>query len=226
VGGMVVLLAITFGVLLVVAAPYLAVTRESAPLLLMLAGYVHVFMVFHGTSYNMRYYLPVVPLMALFVVRALRAVPARSLVAASLAIFAVVNGATILAYDSPAANRIFARVAPQRVNGGQLSYFDNLRLSAHLRTKEALDRLNAELPQGATLNYVTAYYEGAADGIYQASGLLRPDIRIRYAKNLDELAPVAGDAWTFFPERLSMRPSDASSEWLVHGSMGVSQVER
>jgi hypothetical protein len=224
VGGVVALLAITFGVLLVVAAPYLSVTRESAPLLLMLAAYVHVFMVFHGSSYNMRYYLPVFPLIALFVVRALRAVPARRLVAAGLAVFAVTNGATILAYDSAVANRVFARVAPEKLNGGQLGYFDNLRLSAQVRMKEALDRLNAELPPGATLNYVTAYYEGAADGIYQGAGLLRPDIRIRYARDLDERGPVAGDSWAFFPERLILPHADGPSQWLVHGSMAVSRL--
>lgn len=226
VGGLVALLAICFGVLLLVAAPYLSVDRESAPLLLMLAAYVHVFMVFHGSSYNMRYYLPVFPLIALFVVRALRAVPARRLVAASLVVFAVTNGATIVAYDSVAANRLFARVAPKKLNGGQLGYFDNLRLSAQVRMKEALDRLDAELPPGATLNYVTAYYEGAADGIYQASGLLRPDLRIRYARHLDELGPVPGDAWTFFPDRLVTPSADGSSQWLVHGSMAISRLRR
>ncbi|HZX97832.1 MAG TPA: hypothetical protein VFE90_25165 [Myxococcales bacterium] len=225
-GGMVALLAITFGVLLVVAAPRLSVTWESAPLLLMLAAYVHVFMVYHGSSHNMRYYVPVLPLMALFVVRALRAVRAKSMVAAGLAIFAVTNAAAILVYDSAGANRLFARVASEKINGGQLGYFDNLRLSSQLRMKAALDRINALLPPGASLNYVTSYYEGAADGIYQASGLLRPDIRIRYAKNVGDLGPVTGDAWTFFPERIGMHPSAGSSEWLVHGSVAFSQLRK
>jgi hypothetical protein len=225
-GGMAALLAIAFGVLLVVGAPYFSVTRESAPLLVVLAAYVHVFMVFHASSFNMRYYLPVVPFMALFVVRALRAVPAKSLVAASLAIFGVINATTILAYDDAVANRLFARVVPQKINGGELGYFDNLRMSAQLRMKEALDRLNAEIPPGATLNYVTTYYEGAADGIYQAEGLLRPDIRIRYAKHIDELGPVAGDAWTFFPERLGTHRSQGPSEWLVRGPIAISRLQQ
>jgi hypothetical protein len=223
-GGMAALLAIVFGVLLVVAAPRLSVSWESAPLLLMLAGYVHVFMVYHGSAYNMRYYLPVLPMMALFVVRALRAVRWKSLLTAGLATFAVTNAAAILVYDSAAANRLFARVASQKINGGQLGYFDNLRLSSHLRMKEPLDRINAELPPGASLNYVTSYYEGAADGLYQASGMLRPDIRIRYAKNVSDLGPVTSDAWTFFPERIVMRPSAGSSEWLVHGSRALSHL--
>jgi len=222
----VIVAGLTFGVLLAVIVPKLAVTRESAPLLLMLAGYLHVIMVFHASVFNLRYYIPIVPFMALVVVRALRAVQRKWLVTACLAAYALTNGATILAFNDVAANRIFARVAPRSINWGEFGHLDNLRIGTQVRMKEALNRLNAELPAGASLYYVTAYYEGVADGIYQGAGLLRPDIHIQYAKTIEELGPVPSDAWIFLPERISRHPSDPpgrSSEWLVHGSTPVAR---
>ncbi len=166
--------------------------------------------------------------MALVVVRALRAVERKWLVAACLAAFAVTNGAAILAFNDVAANRIFARVAPRSINWGEFGHFDNLRLGTQVRMKEALDRLNAELPAGATLYYVTAYYDGVAQGIYQSAGLLRPDIRIQYARTLEDVGPVPDDAWIFLPERISRHPADPpsrSSEYLVHGSTPVARFQ-
>jgi hypothetical protein len=221
VNGLIALVALTFGVLLVVTLPKLRVTQENAPLLLMLAGYVHVVMVFHASIDNLRYFVPVVPFMVLFIVRAIRAVDRKWLVAVSLAAYAVTNGATILSFNDVAANRLFNRLAPRRINWGEFGHFDNLRLGTQVRMKEALDRLNAELPAGASLYYVTAYYDGVADGIYQHAGLLRPDIRIQYAKSLEELGPLPDDAWIFLPERISRHPDDPpgrSLEWLVRGS--------
>jgi len=225
VGGMIALVGLTFGVLLVVILPKLGVTRENAVLLVMLASYVHIVMVFHASIDNLRYFVPVVPFMALFVVRALRAIHRKWLVAC-LAAYAVTNGATILAFNDVAANRLFGRVAPRQINWGEFGHFDNLRIGTQVRMKEALDRLNAELPAGASLYYVTAYYDGVAEGIYQRAGLLRPDIRIQYARSLEDLGPVPHGAWIFLPERISRHPGDPpgrSSEWLVHGSTPLSQ---
>ena len=224
VGEMIALVGLTFGVLLVVTLPKLGVTRENAALLVMLASYVHIVMVFHASIDNLRYFVPVVPFMALFVVRALRAIHRKWLVAC-LAAFAVTNGATILAFNDVAANRLFGHIAPRQINWGEFGHFDNLRIGTQARMKEALDRLNAELPAGASLYYVTAYYDGVAEGIYQHAGLLRPDIRIHYARSLEDLGPVPHDAWIFFPERISRHPGDPpgrSSEWLVHGSTPLS----
>jgi hypothetical protein len=57
-------------------------------------------------------------------------------------------------------------------------------------------------------------------------GLLRPEIRIRYARHPGDLGPVTSDAWTFFPERIGMHPSAGSSEWLVHGSLAFSHLQK
>src|SRR5205823_6461638 len=133
VAGVAILVGLTFGVLLVVTVPKLAVTRESAPLLVMLAAYVHVLMVFHASVFNLRYFVPVVPFMALFVVRALRAVRRKRLVAACLVAYALTNGATILAFNDAAANRLLERVAPRRINWGEGGHFDNLRMGTHVR---------------------------------------------------------------------------------------------
>src|SRR5439155_853914 len=137
VGAMIALVGLTFGVLLVVTLPKLGVTREKAARLVMLACYVHIVMVFHASIDNLRYFVPVVPFMALFGVRVLRAI----------------------------------------------------------------------------------------HGKWLFAGLLRPDIRIHYARSLEDLGPVPHDAWIFCPERISRHPGDPpgrSSEWLVHGSTPLS----
>jgi hypothetical protein len=170
--------------------------------------YIHVLMVFHASVFNLRYFVPVVPFMALPVVRALRAMERKRLVAATLAAYALSNGAMILAFNVPAANRLFMRVAPDRINWDEYGHFDNLRMAAHLRMKEALARIDAEVPAGAVLYYVSPYYDGAADGIYQGAGMIRPDIRIRYARSLEDAGPLPAGAWIFFPESISRQPGD------------------
>ena len=130
-------------------------------------------------------------------------------------------------FDEVTANQLFLRVAPRRINWGEFGHFDNLRLATHLRMVNALDRVNAEVPAGGLLYYVSPYYGGVAEGIYQQSGLLRPDIRIHYAKSLEEVGPLPADAWIFFPEKISKHPADPRGEpveILAHGSTPVSQL--
>lgn len=221
VAGVVVLVLLTFGILIAVAAPRLRVTRQTAPLLLILGAYLHIFMVFHGSINNLRYYVPILPFMALFVVQALRAVQSRRLVGACLVAFAVVNGATILAFNDATANRLFTQVAPRRINWDEFGHFDNLRIGAQARMKEALDRINAEIPAGTPLYYVSAYYDGVAEGIYQRAGLLRAGVPIVHARRLEDAGPVPDDAWIFFADRISRQPGDPpglSPEPLVRGS--------
>src|SRR5205807_8244721 len=66
--------------------------------------------------------------------------------------------------------------------------------------------VNAEVPHGALLYYVSPYYDGVAEGIYQGAGLLRPDLRIRYAKSLPDFGPLPDGAWIFSPEKISRHP--------------------
>jgi len=229
VNGMIALLVLTFGVLLVVAAPRIAVTRESAPLFAVLAAYMHIFMVFHASIFNLRFFIPVFPLMALVIVSALRSVKRKRLVAACVATYALMNGATIFAFNDTVAYRFFTRISTHRINWGEFGRFDNLRIGVHVRMQEALDRLNAEVPRGGSLQYVTPYYEGVAQGIYQGSGLLRPDIQIHYAKRLEDLGPLPEDAWIFLPEKISRHPADppgSSSPWLIHGSTRLSNLQQ
>ena len=216
-----VLLLLTFGILLAVAAPGLTVTRKTAPLLLMLGAYLHIFMVFHGSVDNLRYYVPILPFMALFVVHALRAVRRRRLVGACLVAFALTNGATILAFNDVAANRLFMQLAPRRIDWDEFGHFDNLRIGAQARMKEALDRINAGIPAGTPLYYVSPYYDGVAEGIYQRAGLLRADIPVVFARRLEEAGPVPDSAWILLADRISRQPGDPpgqSPEFLVRGS--------
>lgn len=213
------LIVLSFGVLLLVTLPRLRVAMASAPLLIVLAGYVHILMVFHASVLNLRYYVPVIPFMALFVVQALRAVRHQRMAGAFLVVFAVTNGAMVLAFDQTAASRVFARFAPHQINWGEFGHFDNLRIATQVRTQEALDRINAELPPGARLYYVSAYYDGVDDGIYQNSGLIRRDIHVLHAKTLAELGPLPEDAWVFFPDKITRHPGDPEgppAEWLIH----------
>ena len=234
VNGMIALLVLTFGVLLVVAAPRIAVTRESAPLFAVLAAYMHIFMVFHASIFNLRFFIPVFPLMALVIVSALRSVKRKRLVAACVATYALMNGATIFAFNDTVAYRFFTRISTHRIPVGaeavlRQAFLREAWIAARVRSPWVVELLDVPDERRSRSYLVTPYYEGVAQGIYQGSGLLRPDIQIHYAKRLEDLGPLPEDAWIFLPEKISRHPADppgSSSPWLIHGSTRLSNLQQ
>jgi len=176
-------LALQFTVCLALVAWRRAWSRALVPGLVCFAlPYVAGLMPFPTTFYNMRYFLPLFPPVALIVARglgALRPALRRGL----LGVHAVLAAALVLCFNVPEAYRLAAPVLPRlevdwiRV---PLSLLDNLRMPQHLEQAAVLARIDA-LPAGATLYLLDVnYYRDAQHGVYERAGLIRPDITTRY----------------------------------------------
>jgi hypothetical protein len=63
----------------------------------------------------------------------------------------------------------------------------------------SLAAVNEQVPPGAKLYYVSAYYYGnGGEGVYQDAGLLRKNLEIVYAKDASAVKESAGDVYVFF----------------------------
>lgn len=178
-------LLLQFQVALLLALKRDASTRELWKPLLCFAGiYVAGLMPFPTTFYNMRYFLPLFPLVALVLARGaaeLAPLPRRLLLLAhgglALLLTAVFNWEPAYRAAAPAIPALEVTWI-----GPRLSLLDNLRMKLHLDQKELLDHIDREIPAGATLYMLDAnYYGDAQQGVFERAGLIRPDIRVRYA---------------------------------------------
>jgi hypothetical protein len=216
--GVVILWAIVFGALLVFAVPRLSMTRTDAIVLVLLAAHVHIIMVFHAASFNLRHYLPAIAFATPYVVRALRRTRRPRLASGAIAVFFATNAAAIAAFNIPGANRSLADSVPASVLA-DYGYLDNLRLAAQRRVGDALATINRELPPNAELLYVSSYYGDGADGIYERAGLLRSDLRVVYSSSLRGTKP-GPDAWIFLADAVSGAPpvEGAPVRWLFRAN--------
>jgi len=159
--------------------------------------YVVLLLPFPTTFYNMRYFLPVLPFVAVFAVGGLRAFAPRSRRLVFTA-FAAVALLLIALFDVGALYRVCRPALPRlEVDwiGVPLSLLDNLRMPLHLDEQAWLDHVNATLPQGAVLYFPDAnYYGDARHGVYERAGLLRSDLATRYVASR-ELQPTEERFW-------------------------------
>jgi hypothetical protein len=213
--GVGVLWVLVFGALLVVALPRLSLSRSDAVILALLAAHVHIIMVFHAASFNLRHYLPAIALATPYIVRALRRVGRRRLASGVVAAFIATNAAAIAAFNIAGTNRALDDVVPGSVLA-DYGYLDNLRLGAQRRVADALARINRELPANARLIYVSDYYRDAANGIYQHAGLLRGDLHVVYSSQVRSVA-AGGDSWIFLSDAVSGAPPGESGAAVTGG---------
>jgi hypothetical protein len=161
-------------------------------------------MPFPTTFYNMRYLVPLFPLLALVLVRgmaAFRPVIRRTILGAH----AVVGALLIVVFNFVPAYRIAEPVIPVlEVNwiGTPLSLLDNLRMRLHLQQADVLENIEREVPAGATLYVMdVAYYRDAQQGVYERAGLIRSDSAIHYVSRREfHPAEKSFYVWSFFPE--------------------------
>ena len=162
--------------------------REWRVLLCFPVPYVVLLLPFPTTFYNMRYFVPVLPFVAVFAIGGLRAFAPRAR-RAVLAAFTAVALLLIALFDVAPLYRACRPALPTLEVawiGVPLSLLDNLRMPLHLDEQLWLDHTNATLPQGAVLYFPDAsYYGDARHGVYERAGLLRADLATRYVASRD-----------------------------------------
>lgn len=198
-------LLVQFHVALALALRSRAWSRELvAPLVCFGGVYVAGLMPFPTTFYNMRYFLPLFPLVALVLARGAAELGpiVRKLVFVAHASIAAV---LIVVFDYEPAYRTAEPVIPVlQVNwiGTPLSLLDNLRMRLHVEQESVLDTIDREVPAGSTLYMMdVVYYGDAQQGVYERAGSIRSDITTRYVSRRDfRPSGQVFYVWSFLPK--------------------------
>jgi hypothetical protein len=182
---------------------------------------------FPATYYNMRYFLPAFPFLAVPVaagVKSLAPLARRTVLAGfgTLAVLLVLvfNVAEVEERSQP----VLSAVAPP---GGRLSvwledWLDNLRLASQIELKKQIQAINTEVPRGSVLYWASDYNKTATHGLAEHLGV-EAGLDIRYVlhpaavKAANE--PVFLTEFTSYPprERLSQTPGWATAQSLGSG---------
>lgn len=160
-----------------------------APLLCFGAPYVLGLMPFPTTFYNMRYFVPLFALAALVLARGAAdfAPGMRRKIAIAHGAFAAL---LVLLFNWAPAYRAGEPYLPDLTvkwyRGVPLSLLDNLRMEQHLAQAAVLDDIEHNVPPGATLYFLDAfYYRDAQQGVFEHAGFIRSDIATHYASSRD-----------------------------------------
>jgi hypothetical protein len=183
-----VFLAVTFGVLSLTILAKLRVSRTAVALGLIVLLYTHVIMVYYGAAYNMRYYIPVLPLMALFIVGgflSMRSAPVRN---GLLGVFVTTNFLTIMVFNHQASNGVFMSYL-ERLPTNVERFFDNMRMSEHIAMASSVETINRAVPRNGKLYWISDYARDASYYIFQRNHLIREDVEVIYSPKLENLRP-------------------------------------
>jgi hypothetical protein len=157
-----------------------------APLLCLGGVYVAGLMPFPTTFYNMRYFLPIFPLVALVLARGAPTFGRGTQIVLTTA-HAVVGGVLVVAFNFEPMYRTVEKSIPDlEVDwiGTPLSLLDNLRMRLHLAQQAVLANIDRQVPAGAALYMMdVVYYGDAQHGVFERDHRIRDDIRIRYASS-------------------------------------------
>jgi hypothetical protein len=176
-----------FQVALLFAAKGKAWGRATiAPLLCFGGVYIAGLMPFPTTFYNMRYFLPLFPLVALILVRG-AAEFGRAGRQALFGAHALVGAALVVVFNFVPAYRAAEPTIPVLVVdwiGTPLSLLDNLRMKLHLDQQAVLENIERQVPAGSILYMMdVVYYGDAQHGVFERDGRIRSDIVIRYVSS-------------------------------------------
>lgn len=136
--------------------------------------FIATILVYEGSRYNLRYYLPIAPLLAWIICNNLVRIPRRLAVVLLVVFFA--SNAFFTAYY----NNIAVAMAVSRTH--TLPFRDNLRLIKEQRfQRNHIAAINAEVgPQTNVLFLSLPYYRGAGFYIWERAGLFAPELEIEY----------------------------------------------
>jgi hypothetical protein len=176
---------------------------------------------FPGTSFNMRFFLPAFPLLALAVAAGAQSIgpTARRAILGAYGAIALVlvlsfNFAPVEQALEPVVSRVFTRhwLVPL--------WLDNLRLPVQISIKKQIDAINAQVPQGSTIYWSSDYYDTATHGMAEYLGV-KKNLDIRYVLYSPQV-PVSAEP-VFLTEFTAGRPPDAirqPPEWATVQAVG------
>jgi len=165
------------------------------------AVYVAGLLPFPTAFYNMRYFMPLFPLLAAAIVNGAERLAPRARVATTAA-FVALNGATALLFNVPA---LFDRARPWLpdtkvewlAGGPSLALLDNLRMELHRDQAAWLDAANREVEPGGVLYLLdVVYYRDAQQHVFERDRFLRRDLVTRYVSRRD-FAPTEARFWVW-----------------------------
>jgi len=141
--------------------------------------FIATILVYKGARYNIRYYLPVAPLLVWIACNNLARLP-RPLAGVLLGAFLLSNGFFTLYYNNIAVARAVDRVHAFR-------YRDNLRLINEQRFRNNdIRAINDHVAPHRNVLFLTLpYYHGAAFYIWERAGLFAPGLTIQYLHEPD-----------------------------------------
>jgi len=162
---------------------------------------------FPGTSFNMRFFLPAFPLLALAIAAGAQSIGpvARRLMLGAYGAVALIlvlsfNFAPLEQALEPVVSRVFTR------HWLVAAWLDNLRLPAQISVKQQIDAINAQVPQAGTIYWSSDYYDTATHGMAEYLGV-RKDLDIRYVLYSPQI-PASPEA-VFLTEFTAFKPPDA-----------------
>jgi hypothetical protein len=162
---------------------------------------------FPGTGFNMRFFLPAFPLLAVAVAAGAQSIAprARQVVLGAYASIALV---LVLSFNfAPLEQRLEPVVATVFPRHWFLSlWLDNLRLPVQISLKRQIDAINAQVPPGSTIYWSSDYYDTATHGMAEQLGV-KKNLDIRYVLYSAQI-PVSPEP-VFLTEFTADKPPDA-----------------
>jgi len=186
--------------------PFVRVQRRDIALLSVALLNAGLLTLYKGSTYNARYYIALLPFLALYLTRAYLRITSRWLQRALLASFLVLNLTAIVVFNQRSLYRRMTAALPG-INFGATGYLDSLRMGDHLEALDSIDSVNRELPAHGKVFYVSAYYGQGGVGVFERAGFFRPDLRIAYVENSSEArALAAAGEYAYYPPPFAPEP--------------------
>ena len=182
---------------------------------------------FPSTNYNMRYFLPALPFLAVPVAAGITSLAplARRTVLAAFGTLAVL---LVLIYNvAEVEERVQPLLSAVAAPGARLSvwlddWLDNLRLPSQIELMRQIQAVNTGVPRGSVLYWASDYNKTASHGLAEQLGVVT-GLDVRYVLHPTAVkattVPVFLTEFTSYPprERLSQTPSWATAQSLGHG---------
>ena len=231
IGGALAMLGFTVLLVFQVALPFLGTQAARRAWRLAPAAFALIYLLFllpfPATNYNMRYFLPVFPFLAVPVAAGVMSLAplARRTVLAGFGTLAtllvlIFNVAEVEQRLQPVLSVV---VAPQgRLGVWMGDWLDNLRLPSLIELKKQIQAVNTNVPPGGVLYWASDYNKFASHGLAEHLGV-KPGLDIRYVLHSAAIKaatePVFLTEFTSYPPRdqLSQTPGWATAQSLGHG---------